>query len=769
MKDFFKNRFYRIIIILELIVILYFVADCFTRLSSYNIPWKEMETVNGIESEEGIYTDGSVGVKGYFVYGPSFDLDRGIYDITVHYTCDGDTNYVLLSAQNEGAFGILKDDLKLSSELSEQKFTAWVQKDVTDFAVSVIYDGVGRLTVTDIVIEETRAGKLHSLILALFWITLLNLVCRLIDMVKKGTVCREKLPYVTAMAGIVIFASYPLFTRFLTEGHDLVFHLLRIEGIAQGLLAGQFPVRIQPVQYRGYGYACSVFYGELLLYIPALLRLCGFTIQNAYKIFVVLVNLATALIVYRSMKIIVKEQKIAMLCCMVYVLSPYRLANIYVRSAVGEYCAMMFWPLIAAALYRLYTIEDRDSREFKRIWIWLVIGYSGLIQTHLLSCELAAAASVVVCLIMWRKTFTGKIFTELLKFFCMTVLLNAFYLIPFFSYLIRGGVYITEYGAGHAGTMQGNGIYPAHLFQLFVSGSGMAYGHTLDAYRILGMSGEMGITVGIALILGGLVFLYLWISRYHQIKQQKLFWLTAGMTVSGFLMLYMATMYFPWDFLAKYLGSLVDNLQFPWRMLSLGTVFFTVALGGTLILCRDVWKKEICCLITGIICLTAVITASYMFYNRLETGEVYYVYDGTSLADRGTGSLDEYLLAETTPKQLHVYEPLVSENIRLMEYEKQYTNIIMTVKECENLDGQIHVPLLGYPGYRAVDEDGNKFSLTKAENGMLSVMIPAGYEGNIKIYFAGFWFWRAAEIISLISCCIFLGFAVKFYSRRADI
>lgn len=769
MKEYFSNRFFRVLTIIELAVILYFAAGCFTKLTSFELLWEEMETVNGIESEEGIYTDETVGEAGYFVYGPSFDIDRGVYNITVRYASEGNTNYIVLSAGNAGFRGILMDDFILSPDLSEQTFTTWVQKDAEDFAVSVIYDGNGKLTIKGITIEETRAGRLHNLILVLFWVTLMNLVCRFILMVQDNMVNRNKLPYAVALAGIIIFASYPLFTTFLTEGDDLIFHLLRIEGIAQGLLAGQFPVRIQPVQYRGYGYACSVFYGELLLYIPALLRLCGFTLQNAYKIFIILVNIATALIAYQSMKVIVKDKKIAMLCCMVYVLSPYRLANIYVRSAVGEYSAMMFWPMIAAALYRLYTADDKDSREFKNVWVWLVIGYSGLIQTHLLSCELAAVASVVVCLIMWRKTFTKRILTELLKFFSVTILLNVFYLIPFLSFMIRGGVYITEYGASHAGTMQGNGLYPAHLFQLFVSGSGMAYGHGESTYSVLGMSGEMGTTVGLALILGGLVFLYLWISYYRQIKQQNLFRLTMGMTLAGFFSLYMATMYFPWDFLTKYLGSLVDNLQFPWRILSLGTLFFTIALGGTLVLGNNLLEKNFYYMIIGIISLFTVVTASYMLYDRLNTSKAVYVYDGSSLAQKGTGSADEYLLAETTPVQLNVFEPMASENIRLTEYEKHYTNIYMTVQECENLDGQIYVPLLGYPGYKAVDRDGNKFSLTKAENGMLSVMIPAGYEGSIEVSFAGFWYWRAAEIISLAFFLVFLYYVIKSKKKVTDI
>lgn len=51
------------------------------------------------------------------------------------------------------------------------------------------------------------------------------------------------------------FACMPLLWRGVYDGHDLLFHLNRIEGIASGLRNGQFPVRIHSSTLLGYGYA----------------------------------------------------------------------------------------------------------------------------------------------------------------------------------------------------------------------------------------------------------------------------------------------------------------------------------------------------------------------------------------------------------------------------------------------------------------------------------------------------------------------------------
>lgn len=45
----------------------------------------------------------------------------------------------------------------------------------------------------------------------------------------------------------VLYMASPLGNTRLHNGHDFSYHLLRIENIKEGLLNGQFPVRIGPL------------------------------------------------------------------------------------------------------------------------------------------------------------------------------------------------------------------------------------------------------------------------------------------------------------------------------------------------------------------------------------------------------------------------------------------------------------------------------------------------------------------------------------------
>ena len=69
---------------------------------------------------------------------------------------------------------------------------------------------------------------------------------------------------------------------------------------------------------EGYGYPVSVYYGDFLLYFPALLRLCGVPVVAAYKIFVALVNLGTGLLALYSFRKIFGDDRVALVCAAAY-------------------------------------------------------------------------------------------------------------------------------------------------------------------------------------------------------------------------------------------------------------------------------------------------------------------------------------------------------------------------------------------------------------------------------------------------------------------
>ena len=78
-------------------------------------------------------------------------------------------------------------------------------------------------------------------------------------------------------------------------------------------------------------------------------------------------------------------------------------------------------------------IRDRDvkDKDYGRSFIPLTIGFTGLIQSHLLTCELVGGFTILLCLILWKKVFRKETFLVLAKTVVYSVLLSAWFLVPF--------------------------------------------------------------------------------------------------------------------------------------------------------------------------------------------------------------------------------------------------------------------------------------------------------------------------------------------------
>ena len=130
----------------------------------------------------------------------------------------------------------------------------------------------------------------------------------------------------------------------------------------------------------------------------------------------------------------------------------------------GEYTALAFLPLIPAALGLLYGHKLPSAREKRVAGAQLVIAFGALLQTHMISLELATLATAIFCLYHFRRTFTRQILTVWAAAAGLTVLLNLWFLVPFVTVMTGG--YSNMYGGkSFAGglAVQKNGLWLSQL------------------------------------------------------------------------------------------------------------------------------------------------------------------------------------------------------------------------------------------------------------------------------------------------------------------
>lgn len=662
-------------------------------------------------------------------------VSRGTYSVLVRYDYAGEIlNPGSVDMQVVGSRykGVFANAIPIYAGTTENSldFTVAASKAV----VKVVFEAEDGLEFSEIKVVRTRAGYLKFLCIVLFFSFLADLLVLIWGYHQKYTLSASARLIGIAVPGAALLASLPALTDYTIVGPDILFHMLRIEALRNAILNGELHVRMQSLWLAGHGYANSFFYGDTLLYFPAFLRVAGFTPDFAYRAFLIMVNFLTAWIAYYSFSRMFRNVRIGVFASILYTLAPYRIYNCYNRSAVGEFAAMTFLPLLVYGFYRIYRSDTEEGRD-RYAFVIPVIGFSGIIQSHMLSCEMAGLFTVIFCLLLWKKTFSGKIFRQLCLVVIVTILINLWYIVPCLDLMASDSYY---FGHNTNVLIQNRGVYPWQIFYtLQAAGSSSRYSET-------GFVDAEPIGMGIALLAGVLVLILLFAE--HQWEQRERILKKAGITVLILLglALFMSTCLFPWDFLSKHgLNALVGPIQFPTRFTGMVSIFALTA--GCIAMA--IWQKKE---MLGIIAALSVLFAMYQTNDILQTAEEQLrIYNGNGM---GTTAIlgSEYLPEGASVEHMRWHMPAASSGVTYEAYEKKGLQAEAFVYA--DAGGYIEFPMLYYKGYTAyAPESGVKYEVEPGAEYDVRVRLPEGFEGRLCVGYAGMWYWHLAEAVSVVS------------------
>lgn len=692
-----------------------------------------------------------------YITTPAVDLPRGSYRVTIDYqTDDADQKYTFTSALNLPSVAVAHDGCRMPVDADRMVQTFSSSMPVDAFAVHLNYSGNGYLFVERITIEETNAWKN----IRLFWVLVISI---LIDgfflWYRKLPAAAQGQARVTSaiLTGVSLFASVPLMSMFILDGHDLSFHVVRIEAIKTSLLLGDIPNRLSGYWNNGYGYASAIFYGELFLYAPAILRIVGFTVQGAYKIYVVLINLGTAFISYHSFRKVFHNHRAALIGSVVYLLAPYRLVCIYMRAAVGEYTAMMFFPLVFYGLTRIY-MDSTEQEQYKKSYLPLALGMSGIIQCHVISCVIVVLFAGVFCLLLIKRTFSLPRLWQMVKAVAATVLFNFWFLIPFADYM-RLDYLGRENPINGPGKMNMRGVYLSQIFSMFQTGAG----HSYTALDDINHTYEHNYAIGAFAIAAALYLIYRLYRGKMQLQIVKIGDVSLALAMlSGF----MCTVWFPWNYLQRMnvlFRMVIQNIQFPWRFLGICCFFLTLtAISLFCLLERESSRHRyrMCLVMLGAFFL---VSADYYMYDFTQRSELRMLRDESDLRSEAVGN-GEYLPKEVPLEYVYEAMSVPGSGVEIIEDCRtgggQRVTCINTAQE----DSYIDLPFLPYKGYVCRDQEtGKTLPVQLSEVEHLRVLLPQGYEGTFYARFEEPWYWRGAELVSTLTL---LGMAVKMILQR---
>jgi hypothetical protein len=401
---------------------------------------------------------------------------------------------------------------------------------------------------------------------------------------------------------------------------------------------------------------------------------------------------------------------------------------------------MIFLPVVVYGFWCILSGE----KDTKKNWIPLMIGFSGLIQTHMLSCEMAGMFAVLLCLILIRRVLQKERFTALVKATVGTLLLNAWFLIPFADYMLREHVVLNT-SLDTSETIRKGVISLKEIFNIFAHGMGTS-------------PNGVPARIGLGLILAVVLILAV-ILIYRKEKNMRV---VAGISL-GFavIALIMTTNLFPWTKLEGWHLGFLTAVQFPWRYVGIATLLLVIGCCAALKVLKQNAGGKAAVICTLVIVAGMAISTGYTMVTFLQTGVLGTCYeqrDGPYYVSGG-----EYLPAdvELAENAFHPLEPM-AENMDITSYEKSSNRVVVTCENQLDTENILQVPLLLYRGYHAYDVDTKEeFMMYRTELGMTGICLPASYAGTVCMEFSEPVYWRMAELLSLISLLALIGWKIR--------
>lgn len=663
---------------------------------------------------------------------PSYVVNRGSYHVTLNYSTDQDGNVLELWEQGDkiAAWPIDSSENELTADFA-------ISKDAKALQFRINYCGEGTLTVKKFSLAPYTLFYTDTYFLIVVFL-LLHLAAWLY--LRSGKrLSQEKLVDYAVILGVALLATTPMMQTYLYNADDLCYHLARLEGLKDGILDGQvIPVNILPDGLQNNGYM-NALYPYLFLYIGAFLRICRVSLAFSYKVLIFLSNLGSAVCAYVAVKSMVKSRRSVILSVVLYTLMPYRFTNILSRGDLGETIALVFWPLVIAGLYHI-VMGDRKK------WYYLVIGFTGALQSHILSVVYVAAVCVITALLYCVRIVRERRYMEVAKAAGFTVLLNTWYLVPFLYY------YFNE-------ELNKEVLRWSGYFEQSINLSNMT--QTLSLYN------KQYFSLGLAL-LGclGIGIVYLLCERRGKVSGTDGF--TLYVLTLGAVFVFLSTGYFPSRALMvnDFFSNIATMLQFPWRFLGPASACF-LFVGADGLARSEILKPYRNLIFAMLISLNLLVIISvpadnnHVPYKNAES-VASKGHETKLAANVGLFYPHEWRLIDASDNKLTrsvVMSDMVSVSVR--DFKKEGTRAAVSYT-AQSDDAYIELPLQNYLGYRAVDESGQPVKIEQGEGGRMRFpVIGDGAEHRIYVRYGPVPGFVIADVVSALTILYCLWHCVK--------
>ncbi|OGJ22495.1 MAG: hypothetical protein A2804_02985 [Candidatus Pacebacteria bacterium RIFCSPHIGHO2_01_FULL_46_10] len=538
---------------------------------------------------------------------------------------------------------------------------------------------------------------------------------------------------------VTLFSLRFLFNTTFFPIHDYT-HVTRLVEMDRALRDGHFPVRwVRDLGY-GYGEPLFSFYGPAPFYLAEVFHLLGLSFLMSIKAFLIVMTLAG----FAGMYLLASKlfgRTGGVLAASAFLLIPYRAVDLFVRGAFNELFAITVVPWI---LYGMLNMKEKKSWRWTGVvaGLFFLLFTSHNLMTMMFLPFLYVFGVVVLFGVKNKWTYAAKFHIALL----LGIAAAAFYLFP--SYLEKGFTQVDKLIGGY-------GLYAYHFLYIRQFFTGVwGYGGSISGIED-GLSFHLGLAHVVLAAVG--IAGWFFLKKKRSEKMLAVF-IAVAAALALFLTIYKSQ--FIWDRIPFFV-----YFQFPWRFLSVTTVFLPLMAGGAVLW---IHKKSyrVLAVCVAIIALLFLNLKYFAPSKLLDDPNALYYSDPQRIQDSMSDTLPDYI-----PIGMKVIQPPFQQPFELLGVSTNDTMQVFVDRTHEKLlsfnlqkPTTLVIRTAWFPGWTVYDFDQKITYTVDTTTDFISVPLQEG-QHFISIVFENT---PVRAVSNLISILGLLGIAGALFYGRHD-
>ena len=535
-----------------------------------------------------------------------------------------------------------------------------------------------------------------------------------------------------------VFICLPLISSQIDISYDDgVQHIARLIGTDASLKEGQ--TEIMTDFCNGFGYSWNLFYSPVTAFTPLIFRIFNCSYVDCIKLFMFVVTFLSGISMYFFVKEVTKDKKMALIAGIVYIFSPYRFTDMYIRNALAELTSFIFVPMVFQGLYGI--LKQKNKRE-----ILFIFASTLLVLTHTIVTIYISIICFIYLFTQIRKLKERNIQIKLICSIIMILIISCFFWMPLLQ--VKGSA---EYEVFKPGRMERQDV----LIALKLDFENLIY-----TKQTSNMIYEIGLFNILALI--GTPFVIRKIKKKYKGTDFYNFYIFS--IIITIVLLIMTLKIFPFEKLPDTLRM----IQFTFRLLEFTSFFiaFIVAVNaGKLI--KNIKNNHVIAILIINMILSLFFNTHLYYTNNLNEEKLIPAVPVTEKTGRVHAGCASFEYLPTKAFENRSYIETRSNDVIVISGEAEITNAEkdkskMNFNVTVNEEANLELPYIYYPGYTVRIEKSNKTLETfETDKGFVGVKVSNLNNEKVNVQYTGTTIMKISKVVSVLGICLLVTLILK--------